>query len=341
MPLRHFCSFLTVAALLSAGCNNAATSGIPAQGARSARGVARTWTARAVSGLYALTDYPIPTPNSYPNRIVTGPDGALWFAEGGYAASKIGRVDTQGHFREFQLAAGSEPSHVASAYGNIWFTSDNADTVGYITPGGQITTYATQSSTRGIVRGAGKSRVWFTEFQAGSVAIADGSSGVITQYPIPTQSSEPYDVAFDKSNGLLWFTEYEAQKIGRVTGTGAFKEYKTPDKPDGLALGPDGALWFTEPTAGKIGRMTTKGDVTEHPTPTAGSEPGVITPGPDGALWFTEFKASKIGRITVDGTITETDTPDANAQPTGITTGPDNNIWFVEHATNAIVKLEL
>ena len=44
--------------------------------------------------------------------------------------------------------------------------------------------------------------------------------------------------------------------------------------PAGIAAGPDGNLWFTEVDANKIGRITPAGVVTEFPIPTAGSVPG-------------------------------------------------------------------
>jgi virginiamycin B lyase len=60
-------------------------------------------------------------------------------------------------------------------------------------------------------------------------------------------------------------------------------------------------LWFTEHNGNKIGRITTAGVITEFPIPTAGSTPWGITAGPDGALWFAESNANKIGRITTAG----------------------------------------
>jgi virginiamycin B lyase len=336
MRPRHALIALTALPLFAAGCA-AQRSTLPVTSAEHSGSVRST--TRTHPRQYAFTKYTIPTANSLPDGIVTGPDSALWFAEEAAAASKIGRLTTGGTFTEFQLAAGSKPSHVASAYGNVWFTSSAANDVGYVTPSGQITTYPASSTTRGVIEGAGYGRVWFTEFEAGSIAIVDAGTGVITEFPVPTPSSLPYDVAFGSDESTLWFTETGARKIGRITGKGAFKQYTTPYVPKGLAFGPDGAFWFTEPAGWRIGRMTTSGKVTTYKTPTTNSGPDIITVGSDGALWFTEFTASKIGRIAVDGTITEIATPDAHAQPAGITTGPDGNIWFVEHAANAIVEL--
>jgi len=42
-------------------------------------------------GPHGVTEFPIPTPASYPaNGIVTGRDGNLWFTE--YYGNKIGRI---------------------------------------------------------------------------------------------------------------------------------------------------------------------------------------------------------------------------------------------------------
>src|SRR5208283_1415538 len=76
-------------------------------------------------------------------------------------------------------------------------------------------------------------------------------------------------------------------------------------QPKGIAAGPDGALWFTEYNNNKIGRISTSGVITEYPVVSASSCPYSITAGPDGALWFTESHANNIGRITTDGVVTE------------------------------------
>jgi virginiamycin B lyase len=38
----------------------------------------------------AITEFPLPTPGSFPLDIVTGPDGALWFTEA--HGNRIGRL---------------------------------------------------------------------------------------------------------------------------------------------------------------------------------------------------------------------------------------------------------
>src|SRR5205085_441921 len=73
----------------------------------------------------------------------------------------------------------------------------------------------------------------------------------------------------------VWFTEALANKIGRITTSGAFTEYALPplppisaggylncspgsinNGPNRLTAGPDGSIWFTEPCVNEIGRLS-------------------------------------------------------------------------------------
>ena len=61
------------------------------------------------------------------------------------------------------------------------------------------------------------------------------------------------------ADGNLWFTEYDGNKIGRITPDGKITEYAIPTYqglPDSIAAGPDNNIWFTE-DRGKIGRIGT------------------------------------------------------------------------------------
>jgi virginiamycin B lyase len=151
-----------------------------------------------------------------------------------------------------------------------------------------------------------------------------------SEFAIPTRSSKPVAITAGP-DGALWFTEYAAGQIGRITTDGAITEFKIPtrqSRPDGIVAGPDGAIWFTE-GAGKIGRITVDGQISEFTVPTADARPAQITVGPDGALWFTERLAKKIGRITIGGQINEFRTPAGTEQAVGIASGADGSIWFV------------
>jgi streptogramin lyase len=184
----------------------------------------------------------------------------------------------------------------------------------------------------------------------------------VTTFPIPLVGIiEPQGITTGP-DGNLWFAETAANKIGRMTPSGALTQFSLPAIPAGsqpdtgsgppgpvaITVGPDGALWFVG-VPGEIGRITTAGLVTEFPVPDVppppGSPPGTpatpatftsITAGPDGALWFMGVPG-EIGRITTSGVVTEFPVPALAAPPdsvappptvNGIVAGPDGALWF-------------
>ena len=174
------------------------------------------------------------------------------------------------------------------------------------------------------------------------VAVAAQSLNVnITEYPIPTGNAVPL-VITSGSDGALWFTELQANKIGRITASGVITEFSVPTpfaKPEGITSAPDGALWFTEANVNKIGRISPSGTITEYSVPSPSAEPTGIATGSDGALWFSATgcgsdangsTSSKIGRITTAGVITLYTLPSFCASPIAITAGPDGAMWFTE-----------
>jgi virginiamycin B lyase len=170
------------------------------------------------------------------------------------------------------------------------------------------------------------------------LSLAQSSTLNFTEYVIPTPSSRPYGITAGP-DGALWFTEYNGNKIGRITTAGTITEYAVPTPsggPWGITAGPDGALWFTEACGNKIGRITVDGAISEYPTPFPYTAPMGIVVGPDGAMWFTEYGTPDciltgtpgIGRITSTGSITNEYALNGGDEPIGITAGPDGALWF-------------
>lgn len=154
-------------------------------------------------------------------------------------------------------------------------------------------------------------------------------------YHVPGESGYLYGIAAGP-DGALWFTEYNSDRIGRITTAGVITEYAIPGSgPYGITAGPDGALWFTEMSSGQVGRITTAGVITEYPV---APEPSNITVGPDGALWFIS-NGCNIGRITTAGVATEPFGTSCGSGPNGITAGPDGALWFTSYGSNEILRL--
>jgi virginiamycin B lyase len=130
----------------------------------------------------------------------------------------------------------------------------------------------------------------------------------------------------------LWFTEFFAGRVGRMTPSGTVTEFALPRgssaNPRGITAGTDGNLWLTEAssTSSAIARMTVEGQVTEFPIDGQQAEPTSIVSGSDGNVWFTETVKSSVGRISPAGVITEFAV--GGRMPLGITAGRDGNLWF-------------
>jgi streptogramin lyase/uncharacterized protein YkwD len=160
----------------------------------------------------------------------------------------------------------------------------------------------------------------------------------ITEFTVPTADSRPRSITAGP-DGNLWFTEFAANTIARITPSGVITEFADNSRPYGISSGPDGNIWFTENGGNKIGRITPSGAITEFVVPTADSNPYGITSGPDGNVWFTEAGASKIGRITPSGDIREFSIPNANTYPYGIASGSDGNLYFTEGGASKIGRI--
>lgn len=174
------------------------------------------------------------------------------------------------------------------------------------------------------------------------VAYSGDICGVMTEFAVPTSPSAPFGITAGP-DGAMWFTDYDASAIGRVSLDGKITKYDTPSasRPAGIVTGPDHALWFTEFLSGNIGRITTNGSITETPIPTTNSGPIGITVGPDKALWFTEEQGNKVGRITTTQAITEFSISTPDVSPREITAGPNNALWFTEYDGNQIASVTI
>ena len=161
----------------------------------------------------------------------------------------------------------------------------------------------------------------------------------ITEYPIPTANSGPRGIALGP-DGALWFTEYIANRVGRIAPGGQFMEFPLPTqnaKPEGIVAGSDGGVWFVESAANKVGRIdATSGQITEYPIPVRRALPKSIALGSDGALWFTEPDRNRIGHITTAGSFREYRIPTRDAGADRIATGPGATLWFTESEAGKI-----
>lgn len=290
-------------------------------------------------GSATITFYTNPAAISWPEDIVAGPDGALWFVN--FRPGWIGRITTAGAATNYAHTGIDRPEAIAvGSDGALWFTNWGDNSIGRITTAGAVSIYPDPSISQPNEIAAGPDgALWFTNRGNNSIGrITTG--GTISSYG-GAGISAPVGIAAG-SDGALWFTNVDNNSIGRITTGGAVTNYTGVgiSQPLDITTGPDGALWFTNYGNGTIGRITTTGTVSNY------ADPGIIAPyyitaGPDGTLWFTNIgNFHSVNCITTTGAVTTYPAAaDTGGGPTGITTGPDNAIWFSNSNTASIGRL--
>ncbi|HYK52618.1 MAG TPA: hypothetical protein VEV38_03725 [Candidatus Eremiobacteraceae bacterium] len=187
----------------------------------------------------------------------------------------------------------------------------------------------------------GTSSLGSSSGQPGVAGLSSNTGGPPVKYfQTPTQFSWPEYIRMGP-DGNLWFTEYYANNIARVTPAGTIMEFAEPADSDNEALvtGPDGNIWFTSPGSNQIGRMTTSGAFTMFDIPTSNSSPRGIAVGPDGNLWFAEYYAGKIGRITPSGSVMEFSIS-INSSPWEIIAGTDGIMYVTDSTSDEIERFD-
>lgn len=155
----------------------------------------------------------------------------------------------------------------------------------------------------------------------------------IRLFPLPRPRSEPFDIAAGP-DGSMWFTEFAADKIGRVTPTGTTTEYQVPTPDAGpyqIAAGPGGTMWFTEYNTRKAGEVTADGRIAELsiPGPTFGGLG--ITGSAHGDVYIAD-PDDAVDRIASGGTMTRTALgQDPAGAPYAIAATDDGQVWFTRY----------
>jgi streptogramin lyase len=312
-------------------------------------------TARAVGRIAstgALTEFTVPLPPVLPSStgslglglslgsselpgpgsISAGPDGNMWFTNGGSVAGvssvyggQIDRITPAGTVSEYQIPSpNSQPNGlVAGPDGNLWFTEStlHGGAIGHITPGGTITTlvlpevHEQVSETFGIAAGR-EDALWFTEQLRGSNPWTSRigrvtPGGDMSYFALPRSEVQADDIALG-ADGDMWFTaggsdtqrpgSSAGSEIGRITPDGQVSEFAIDSEPNEIVRGPDSEMLFTllTGTGNKIGRITTSGKVSEIelPSPDSCFVPRVAGQTPRAAQRMLARAHCGLGKIT-------------------------------------------
>jgi virginiamycin B lyase len=275
--------------------------------------------------------------------VTTGPDGAIWFTETG--SNKIGRMITNGDYKEFTLPSFDERAKIVANKSGLWFSEPLEHQIGLMTPDGTYTAIPFSRTAidmpTDLVAGA-DGNLWFTENSERLIRVAPtGDVAVfalkdkVNRFPlVPRRLAAAPD-------GSIWFT-YDEDQLGRLDAQGnvstlplRLNGHMFVNKPVfGMTVGADGNVWLAQgPT---ITRARPNGAMTEFSLPAGVVATGDLLPGPGGALFFiarvsgiasTSSASLQLGQITPNGAISRAPLS-ALADPYGMTSGPDGAFWF-------------
>ncbi|MBV9648078.1 MAG: hypothetical protein JO043_11485 [Candidatus Eremiobacteraeota bacterium] len=212
-----------------------------------------------------ITLYPLPTQPScniypsYPNGIVEGPDGAMWFTTQNAGdvlcananTSAVGRITASGQMTLYYTGPpGTIHTYNPSGYiavgsdGAMYFPAGDPSSPQHLVVG-RITTAGTISFTNEVYCSASTACIsntfGITEGPDGNMWISEYFDGVFVRYTVATGGVTVFPVP------------------GAVGGN------TNPIGPRRLVIGPDGGMWFTTYTALELGRLTTDGTITFQP----------------------------------------------------------------------------
>lgn len=158
-------------------------------------------------------------------------------------------------------------------------------------------------------------------------------ASIVELATLPTANAAPTGIT-RSPDGSVWFTQKNANKLGRISAAGALTEYAIPtanSAPEQITASPNGYVWFTERSGRKIGRIHQSGGaIAEFRLPGYGESPTAITTRPDGTVWFASVEqpsVARLGRISAAGVITKLPSANTSAVITDLEGGPDGHLW--------------
>jgi virginiamycin B lyase len=245
----------------------------------------------------AITEWPVPWPDTRPRDPYVAPDGAVWLV--GQRGDYVARFDPESEaFRRFDLADGARPHTViVDASGIPWYAANRAAHIGKVEPSnGEITRYAMPDPAARdphTMTFGTDGAIWFTVQGGNFVGRLDPASGAVELVAVPTARARPYGIV-TAADGTLWVVLFGTNKLARVDpATRTLAEIELPRaecRPRRLGLTSDGAVWYTDYAGGFVGRYDpATGAVREWPTPAgAAGRPYALAVDDADRIWWAE-----------------------------------------------------
>lgn len=229
--------------------------------------------------------------------------------------------------------------------GNMWFTMEDANKIGMITPAGQITEFSLppvssgSSDTDGAVSDldiAADGTVWVV-YDYGRYARSINLGTQVVGAPV-SLGAYPYGEEVEiGTDGTPWVSmSFDDDGLARIVNGESIWWENAPPCDGALARAADGAMWCQSDDRLIRSNADASGGTT-YPLPDGLPDPYSLAAGPVGSMWFARFDSptwvsapdeGDVGWIDqANGRTTIFPTGDDTA-PFSLTMGPDRNMWF-------------
>lgn len=147
------------------------------------------------------------------------------------------------------------------------------------------------------------------------------AQAAVSVIPVPTSNAGLGRIA-TAPDGSMWFLMGDANKVGRITTSGAIQEFALPATSSsvegpakGLDVGPDGSVWVTTEHGSNLTRLSSNGQLLNNWTfpnydgcVSTCPYGGEVRVDPSGAAWVTmNYGSSFIVKVTPTGSLTASD----------------------------------
>ena len=156
-------------------------------------------------------------------------DWSIWGT--GNISSRVVRLDPgSGKITTYPSPRGSHPYGIAiGADKAVWYITNYNNQIIRLDPRtGKQTAYEATTPNSGLRRMGADAvgNLWAGGQDSNKLVKLDSRTGEVTEYEVPTKDSAPYSVDVDTTRNLVWFSERDADKIGRFDpGTETFIEF--------------------------------------------------------------------------------------------------------------------
>ena len=272
-----------------------------------------------------IEDYHLPEKYSAPYGIVADSNGIIWFTE--MSNHSLGRLDPKtGELKEYRLpsAEGLPPVEWRYDPQSKLTTPESYDVYSVGNPGSLI---------------AGKNgMIWFVTLLGNSVTRFDPAKEEFTEFMVPTDHAQPYDLAED-STGRIWYVQKNGGKLAYLD-VESKRMVEIPldpgANPMGIVIDKDGKIWFGDVTGNYLGRFdpeTKKLRKFEITVPV--SQPGQMRFDHTGNLWVCNLHSQQLGVLIPDpGVYSVVPVPGYNTVPQGLAPDHKGRIWVIDSMMN-------